>query len=184
MMLELATSAITASWFSFVKYDTFLIFFARRSPWLFEACTSFFAFDLGAGEDDCSLNHRSSYRFPDTWARRELLAFPVSPWHSHRFPDAWRKLQDSPFEHVPFAFNWNHSPTFCSTKGLCPSWPFETAPLSTTSFWILKFLFLRVRLTIMQFHTHSQSVIVGFSSTSSNFLVVQWQRCLKLRWIL
>ena len=107
--------------------------------------------------------------FPMLGARRELLAFLLSPWDSQRLPEAkvWRKVQDSPFEHNPLAFHWQHSTTLLPVKGLFPLWPFETAPLIN-----------------MQLNTHSQSVIVSFSSAPNSFLIVQWQYCLKLRWIL
>ena len=69
--------------------------------------------------------------------------------------DPWLKLQESPFEHCPFAFHWKHSPTFLSGLTLLP---FE--------FWpILLFQFFHSGLwNYVSLLTSNQYVVLPFSS--------------------
>ena len=139
---------------------------------LVELFTSVYPFPVGTQEDACSLPFllRS---LVTAGLRLDTPVFFTSSAHVSQFPEArdCRKLQESPFEQDPCAFRWKHSPVFRLVQEFCP-FPLVAATRSVI-FALNPEIFTSLSLFNMQFHPHSQSVIISFSSSSSkNFLIV------------
>ena len=109
---------------------------------LVELLSSVCPFPVGAEEDICALPFLLRSLFT-AGLRLDTPVFFTSSADVSRFPEArecW-KLQESPFEHDPFAFHWKHSPVFRLVKEFCP-YPSFTAIRAVISLWILIMLLL------------------------------------------
>ena len=93
---------------------------------------------------------------PSLWVgATEVEEDDCAPWPER---DPWLKLQESPFEHCPFAFHWKQSPTFLSARAFLPLWLWPTLP-----YWFFR---VYVSLSSDQFVVLPFSLIFGISMQS------------------